>query len=134
VSGTVGSTSRARAGRPAAPGCTLAEAGAGSPVLLLYGWPQHWWCWHRVIDEFRGQYRLLVPDLRGFGWGEAPGSGYTAAPFAHDVVALLDALRVERAYVVGHDWGGFTGILLGLWSRSASAGCCCAICRPRRRR
>jgi pimeloyl-ACP methyl ester carboxylesterase len=92
----------------------LAEAGAGAPVLLLHGWPQHWWCWRRVIEPLRGHYRLLVPDLRGFGWSEAPGGGYSAAVFAHDAVRLLDALALERAHVVGHDWGGFTGFLLGL--------------------
>jgi pimeloyl-ACP methyl ester carboxylesterase len=92
----------------------LAEAGSGAPVLLLHGWPQHWWCWRRVIGQLRGHYRLLVPDLRGFGWSEAPGNGYSAAAFARDAVALLDALDLDRAHVVGHDWGGFTGILLGL--------------------
>ena len=92
----------------------LAEAGAGAPVLLLHGWPQHWWCWRRVIEPLRGHYRLLMPDLRGFGWSEAPGGGYNAAAFAHDAVGLLDALAIERAHVVGHDWGGFTGFLLGL--------------------
>jgi pimeloyl-ACP methyl ester carboxylesterase len=92
----------------------LAEAGSGVPVLLLHGWPQHWWCWRRVIEQLRGQYRLLVPDLRGFGWSEAPGSGYSAAAFAGDTVGLLDALDLDRAHVVGHDWGGFTGFLLGL--------------------
>ena len=92
----------------------LAEAGSGVPLLLLHGWPQHWWCWRRVIEQLRGHYRLLVPDLRGFGWSEAPGTGYSATAFARDVVGLLDALDLDRAHVVGHDWGGFTGFLLGL--------------------
>jgi pimeloyl-ACP methyl ester carboxylesterase len=92
----------------------LAEAGSGPPVLLVHGWPQHWWCWRKVIGQLRDHYRLLVPDLRGFGWSEAPGSGYTAATFARDVVGLLDALGLDRAHVLGHDWGGFTGFLLGM--------------------
>ena len=45
----------------------VAEAGAGTPVLLLHGWPQHWRCWRRVIERLRNHYRLLAPDLRGFG-------------------------------------------------------------------
>ena len=85
-----------------------------APVLLLHGWPQHWWCWRRVIEQLRGRYHLLVPDLRGFGWSEASGKGYSAATFARDAVGLLDALDIDRAHVVGHDWGGFTGFLLGL--------------------
>jgi pimeloyl-ACP methyl ester carboxylesterase len=92
----------------------VAEAGSGAPVLLLHGWPQHWWCWRRIIERLRGHYRLLVPDLRGFGWSEAPGTGYSAIGFASDAVGLLDALGLTRAHVVGHDWGGFAAILLGL--------------------
>jgi pimeloyl-ACP methyl ester carboxylesterase len=92
----------------------LAEAGAGAPVLLLHGWPQHWWCWRGVIERLRDRYRLLAPDLRGFGWSEAPGGGYGPDGFAADAVGLLDALDLARAHVIGHDWGGFTGILLGL--------------------
>jgi pimeloyl-ACP methyl ester carboxylesterase len=68
----------------------------------------------QVMEELRGRYRLLVPDLRGFGWSEAPGNGYSAVTFARDAVGLLDALDIDRAHVVGHDWGGFTGFLLGL--------------------
>jgi pimeloyl-ACP methyl ester carboxylesterase len=82
-------------------------------VLLLHGWPQHWWCWRRVVKQLR-DYRLLIPDLRGFGWSEAPGSGYSPTGFADDAVALLDALDLAHADVIGHDWGGFTGFLLGL--------------------
>ena len=92
----------------------LAEAGGGSPVLLLHGWPQHWWCWRKVIGRLRHRSRLLVPDLRGFGWSEAPGRGYTPAGFAADAVGLLDAMGLARAHVVGHDWGGFAALLLAL--------------------
>jgi pimeloyl-ACP methyl ester carboxylesterase len=92
----------------------LAAAGSGTPVMLLHGWPQHWWCWRRVVKQLSGQYRLLIPDLRGFGWSEAPGSGYNPTGFADDAVALLDALNLAHADVIGHDWGGFTGFLLGL--------------------
>jgi pimeloyl-ACP methyl ester carboxylesterase len=96
----------------------VADAGptdpAGPPVLLLHGWPQHWYMWRRVIGALRQERRLLAPDLRGFGWSEVPGYGYDGETFAADQVALLDALGIERAFVVGHDWGGWTAILLGL--------------------
>jgi pimeloyl-ACP methyl ester carboxylesterase len=92
----------------------MAAIGSGTPVLLLHGWPQHWWCWRRVVRQLSGHYRLLVPDLRGFGWSEAPGSGYSPTAFADDAVALLDALDLARVHVIGHDWGGFSGFLLGL--------------------
>jgi pimeloyl-ACP methyl ester carboxylesterase len=93
----------------------LAAAGsAGAPVLVLHGWPQHWGGWRLVIERLRGDYRLLVHDLRGFGWSEAPGRSYSPAAFARDAVALLDRLDLARAHVIGHDWGGFAGFLLGL--------------------
>lgn len=92
----------------------VAEAGDGPPVLLLHGWPQHWYMWRRVIERLAPQFRLIAPDLRGFGWTDAPGDGYDADTFAADQIALLDALEIESASVVGHDWGGWTAFLLGL--------------------
>jgi pimeloyl-ACP methyl ester carboxylesterase len=94
----------------------VAEAGPGDapPVLLLHGWPQHWYMWRHLIGALRGDFRLLAPDLRGFGWTDAPRHGYDGDTFAADQVALLDALGLERATVVGHDWGGWTAFLLGL--------------------
>jgi pimeloyl-ACP methyl ester carboxylesterase len=91
-----------------------AEAGQGAPLLLLHGWPQHFWCWRRVVPELAGEFRLICPDLRGFGWSDAPGRGYDNETFAADAVALLDALELERVGVVGHDWGGFTSFLVAL--------------------
>ena len=91
-----------------------AEAGDGPPLLLLHGWPQHFWCWRRVVPDLAGDHRLICPDLRGFGWTDAPGRGYDSETFAADAVALLDALELERVGVIGHDWGGFTSFLLAL--------------------
>ncbi|MFY9488658.1 MAG: alpha/beta fold hydrolase [Solirubrobacterales bacterium] len=50
----------------------VAEAGSGEPVMLLHGWPQHWWMWRKVIPALAERYRVIVPDLRGSGWSEAP--------------------------------------------------------------
>jgi pimeloyl-ACP methyl ester carboxylesterase len=70
--------------------------------------------WRRVIERLAPGYRLLAPDLRGFGWTAAPGDGYDGETFARDQIALLDALDIERIRVIGHDWGGWTTFLLGL--------------------
>ncbi len=91
-----------------------AEAGDGPPLLLLHGWPQHFWCWRRVVPLLADDFRLICPDLRGFGWTDAPGRGYDSETFAADAVALLDALGLERVGVVGHDWGGFSAFLVAL--------------------
>jgi pimeloyl-ACP methyl ester carboxylesterase len=92
----------------------FAEAGEGDPLLLLHGWPQHHYMWRAVIERLAPRYRLIVPDLRGFGWTEAPDRGYDGETLARDQIALLDALGIERVRVIGHDWGGWTTFLLGL--------------------
>jgi pimeloyl-ACP methyl ester carboxylesterase len=91
-----------------------AEAGSGEPLILQHGWPQHWWAWRHLIPALAEHYRVIVPDLRGYGWSEAPPSGYEKAQFARDVVALMDELGIERARYAGHDWGGIAGYLLGI--------------------
>ncbi len=85
----------------------LYDAGDGPPVLLLHGWPQDAWSWNRVIPRLADRYRLIAPDLRGFGQSGAPGSGYDGVTFGADAIALLDALEIEQAHLIGHDWGGF---------------------------
>jgi pimeloyl-ACP methyl ester carboxylesterase len=84
------------------------------PVLLLHGWPQHWWTWRNVIPTLAERHRVIAPDLRGFGWTEAPKTGYEKEQLASDVLALLDALNIERVTWIGHDWGGWTGELAAL--------------------
>ena len=90
----------------------VAEAGTGDPLLLLHGWPQHWYQWRGVIQRLAGERRLIVPDLRGFGWTDAPPGPVDTDVFTRDVIALLDALEIEQTDLAGHDWGGFTAMLL----------------------
>ena len=92
----------------------VAEAGEGPPLVLLHGWPQHWWCWRRVIPRLAESHRVIAPDLRGFGWSDAPPGDYAKDTFAGDVLALLDAERLDRVRLMGHDWGGFAAFLLAL--------------------
>jgi pimeloyl-ACP methyl ester carboxylesterase len=93
----------------------VAEAGSGEPVVLLHGFPQHWYVWHRLIPSLAGRYRVIVPDLRGSGWSEAPPSGYDKETLARDVLALLDQLEVEQFRLAGHDWGAWVGALIALF-------------------
>jgi len=85
----------------------LYEAGDGPPVLLLHGWPQDASSWRYVIPGLAERHRLIAPDLRGFGASGAPGRGYDGITFGADAIALLDALEIPQAHVIGHDWGGF---------------------------
>lgn len=92
----------------------LAEAGEGEPVLLLHGWPQHWYAWRNVIPLLAESHHVISPDLRGFGWTDAPQHGYGTAELVEDLLALLDTLALERVYVVGHELGGRLGFHLSL--------------------
>ena len=94
----------------------LAEAGPadGEPVLLLHGWPQHWYEWRHLVPLLGDRYRLLMPDLRGLGWTEVTRKGYEKENLARDQVALLDALGIDRVKLIAHDWGGYAGFLMCL--------------------
>ena len=92
----------------------VAEAGSGPPLVLLHGWPQHWWAWRHLIPRLAERYRVLAPDLRGWGWSDAPPGDYAKATFAADVLALLDAEGLDRVRIMGHDWGGYAAFLLAL--------------------
>jgi pimeloyl-ACP methyl ester carboxylesterase len=92
----------------------VAEAGEGTPVVMLHGWPQHWYEWRKLIGPLAERYRVICPDLRGLGWTDAPPNGYEKEQLAADVLALLDELALEKVRLVGHDWGGWVGYLLCL--------------------
>ena len=96
----------------------LAEAGLEAvdgedpPVLLLHGFPQHWWEWRHVIAALAERHRVIAPDLRGAGWTDAPPDGYEPLQQVADVLALLDVLGIERVNLVAHDYSAFTGYRL----------------------
>ena len=86
----------------------VAQAGAGTPVLLLHGFPDRWQLWrHQIPALVDAGYHVIAPDLRGFGASDRPGdvADYAMPTLIGDVTGLLDELGLERAAVVGHDWG-----------------------------
>ena len=94
----------------------VAETGPedAPPVLCLHGWPQHFLIWRHLWPVLAGEHRVICPDLRGHGWSGWPDDGdFRKARLADDALALLDVLGLERADVIGHDWGAWTGLLLG---------------------
>ena len=83
------------------------EAGEGPLVVLLHGFPENWWSWrHQVQQLADAGYRVIVPDLRGYGETDKQGP-YDLDTLAGDVCALIESLGAEKSVrVVGHDWGG----------------------------
>jgi pimeloyl-ACP methyl ester carboxylesterase len=91
-------------------GVTLAVAdeGDGPAVVLLHGFPDSSRLWRNQVPALaEAGFRVIAPDLRGFGESDRPEAveDYAIRHTVADVVAILDALEIERAHVVGHDWG-----------------------------
>lgn len=91
----------------------------GTPVVLLHGFPQDSTAWDAVVGPLHEQgYRTLAPNQRGYSPGARPSGAkhYVWSKLVGDVTALLDAAELERAHIVGHDWGGFV-----TWAVAAAA-------------
>ncbi len=85
----------------------VAIDGSGPAVLLLHGFPPHTWeLWTDIMAGLSDRYRVIAPDLRGFGASGPATSGYDAANLAEDAAALLTELGESAASVVGIDAGG----------------------------
>lgn len=85
--------------------------GGGPPLLLLHGFPQTHALWHRIAPRLAERFRLVMPDLRGYGRSSAPedtagGALYSKRRMAADLVAVMDGLGHSRFFVAGHDRGG----------------------------
>ncbi|QEH35960.1 Soluble epoxide hydrolase [Aquisphaera giovannonii] len=88
-----------------------AEAGppAGPAVILLHGFPEFWYGWrHQIGPLAAAGFRVIAPDQRGYNTSDKPGrvADYALDVLAADVVGLIEAAGLERASLVGHDWGG----------------------------
>ena len=91
----------------------VAVIGEGEPVVLLHGFPQHWWQWHAVAPVIAAAgYRVLCPDLRGAGWTVADDPRIERETRLRDLLALFDVLQIERAHIVSHDLAALTAMQL----------------------
>jgi pimeloyl-ACP methyl ester carboxylesterase len=77
-------------------------------IILLHGFPESHRTWRRVAPELARDYRVIVPDQRGFGASDKPEGveNYRTSETVADIFALADAFRIDRFTLVGHDWGG----------------------------
>ncbi|HEX7976697.1 MAG TPA: alpha/beta hydrolase [Anaerolineales bacterium] len=89
---------------------TVQAGPADGPVaLLLHGFPEFWWGWKKQIGPLaEAGYRVVAPDQRGYNTSDKPAglSAYRLDVLANDAAGLIEALGRQKAYVVGHDWGG----------------------------
>jgi pimeloyl-ACP methyl ester carboxylesterase len=89
-------------------GISYEVTGSGQPVILLHGFPDSGRLWrHQVPALVDAGFRVIVPDMRGYGASDKPTAitAYSMGALIGDVLAVLDDSGVERAHVVGHDWG-----------------------------
>src|SRR5262249_50104193 len=93
--------------------------GEGPPLLLLHGYPQTNVMWHRVAGALAARFRLIIPDLPGYGWSDAPTADATHAPYtkramAAAMIEVMETLGHVRFRLAGHDRGGRVASRLAL--------------------
>jgi pimeloyl-ACP methyl ester carboxylesterase len=86
----------------------IAECGEGPLVLLCHGFPESWYSWrHQLQGLADAGFHAVAPDMRGYGQTEQPEAidRYTLLHLVGDMVGLLDAFKIDKAVIAGHDWG-----------------------------
>lgn len=92
----------------------VATAGGGPALVLLHGFPHTWELWREIIGPLSARFRVIAPDLRGFGASTRAADGYDAGTLADDLAGILDALGVPDAAVAGIDAGAPVAALFAL--------------------
>lgn len=84
------------------------DAGANRTLLLVHGWPGLWSIWSNQIQHFQNKYRLIIPDLRGFGDSTHPGDVQASGSYSDlvgDLVCVMEKAGAQNVVCIGHDWG-----------------------------
>jgi pimeloyl-ACP methyl ester carboxylesterase len=90
--------------------------GKGPLIVFLHGFPEFWYSWRHQIPFFSKHFKVVVPDMRGFGETERPTEidQYRIEKLVTDIVELIHSLGQEKATIVGHDWGGIITWSIGM--------------------
>jgi pimeloyl-ACP methyl ester carboxylesterase len=88
------------------------SGGEGEPVLLLHGIPGSAYAWESVGVQLSGRYRVIIPDLLGFGESDVPAGDYYMESQASAIKELLDSLCISSLFLGGHDFGGPVALTL----------------------
>jgi len=94
------------------------DTGSGPPVVLLHGYPFNRTLWKDQVEALRDDYRVITPDLRGFGDSDASDGAATMSRMARDIAQLLDALEISSATIGGLSMGGY--VVLAFYKQFAS--------------
>ncbi|MFN9375549.1 MAG: alpha/beta fold hydrolase [Novosphingobium sp.] len=100
------------------------DHGAGIPLLLLHGFPDHAMVWRPLLERLGGSCRMIAPDQRGYRHSTRPDGveAYTMDQLVADLTSLLEALELPRVHVCGHDWGGVLAFALATQRPDLIAG------------
>lgn len=86
--------------------------GDGPPLLLLHGWMGTSVSWRKVVEPLSQRFRVIVPDMRGYGESDKPLGGYDGMNLVEDLLGLLNRIGVDKCGVIGHDMGAIPALLL----------------------
>lgn len=86
------------------------EGGEGTPLILLAGWPQTWWSFHKIMPILAKDHRVIVVDFRGMGSSSKPTEGYSKKNMAGDVASLIKKMGLDKVSIAGHDIGASIAI------------------------
>ncbi|MDP2874735.1 MAG: alpha/beta hydrolase [Holophaga sp.] len=86
------------------------DRGSGIPLVFLHGFPLNRDAWSKQVDAFRIAFRVIVPDLRGFGESESSRGAVSMSCFAEDLLTLLQHLKTGPIILVGHSMGGYIAL------------------------
>jgi pimeloyl-ACP methyl ester carboxylesterase len=111
---------------------TVHEAGEGPAIVFCHGFPELAYSWrHQLPAVAAAGFRAIAPDQRGYADSSAPAgvTDYGLTELTGDMVGLLDALKIDRAIFVGHDWGGFVAWAMPVLHPERTAGVV-GVCTP----
>jgi pimeloyl-ACP methyl ester carboxylesterase len=85
------------------------EGGQGEPLILLPGWPETWWEYHKIMPVLATHFHVIAVDIRGMGGSSKPQGGYDKKTMAKDIYALVSQRGFKKVNIAGHDIGAMVG-------------------------
>ncbi len=102
----------------------VVTGGSGWPLILLHGWPGYWKDWEKTMASLSEEFKVVVPDLRGFGLSDKPESpdDYTLKHYADDLESLICSFGIDRVVIAGYDLGSVLASYFAFHKRERVSG------------